>query len=132
MPKNIFFPISIVLVLIIGWMIFSPNAATTITDTGVGTTARIENGTQYIKILAKGGYSPKVQNAKANMPTILEVETNGTYDCTAALSIPTLAYRESLPATGTTRITITKEKATGTMDVLCSMGMFTSTINFIN
>lgn len=132
MPKNIFIPISFVLFIVFMWLVL-PNGTTPSTPTTEpGTNVRLENGTQYIRITAKSGYHPKQIQAKANVPTIVEVETNGTYDCSSALTIPALGYRNALPATGITNITIAKEKATGTVDVLCSMGMYRSAITFIN
>lgn len=91
---------------------------------------REENGVQYIRILARAGYSPKQITAKANMPTVLEIETKGTYDCSAALTIPKLDYQKFLPANGITKIEVSKSLATGSFDILCSMGMYSSEINF--
>ena len=47
----------------------------------------IRDGVQYVTINARGGYSPRVSTAEANIPTKLIVKTNGTYDCSAALVI---------------------------------------------
>ncbi len=94
------------------------------------TVVREENGTQYIHILAQGGYKPDQITAKGNLPTILEVETNGTYDCSSALTIPKLGYEKFLPPTGITTIEIPKNLTTNSLDILCSMGMFSATIKF--
>lgn len=128
--KNIFIPISIVLALIVTWIIFVPTDVTLV-DQGVGNNAvQISGGTQYITITAKGNYSPKSVQATANMPTVLRLQTNGTYDCTSSVTIPKLNYRSNLPPTGITEIPIAANVATGSLDVLCGMGMYSSVINF--
>lgn len=85
---------------------------------------------QLVKILARGGYSPNLINAIANKDTTLEVETRGTYDCSSSISIPALRYRKNLPATGVTQIKISAAQAMGSMEILCSMGMYRTTIKF--
>jgi plastocyanin domain-containing protein len=91
---------------------------------------REENGTQYIRILARGGFSPQTVKAKANMPTVLELETKGTYDCSTAIVIPDLEYRNFLPATGLTKIEIPQEKTVSSLTGSCIMGMYYFTIDF--
>lgn len=91
---------------------------------------REENGVQYIRVLARGGYTPNQINAKANMPTVLEIETQGTYDCTAGVVIPELDYQEFLPATGVTEIEIPENLAINSLNLLCSMGMYSATVEF--
>jgi plastocyanin domain-containing protein len=91
---------------------------------------REENGTQYIRILARGGFSPQTVKAKANMPTVLELETKGTYDCSTAIVIPDLEYRNFLPATGVTEIEIPQEKTLSALTGSCIMGMYYFTIDF--
>ena len=89
----------------------------------------IRDGVQYVTINARGGYSPKVSTAQANMPTKLVVKTNGTYDCSAALVIRSIDYQKILPQTGEEIIDLGTPQA-GTLQVLCSMGMYNFTINF--
>lgn len=96
----------------------------------VSSVVRQENGQQMIRLLARGGYRPNVINAVAGKDSVLEIETKGTYDCSSSVSIPKLNYRSSLPATGVTKIKIPSNKAIGSMKVLCSMGMYSATINF--
>lgn len=88
------------------------------------------DGNQIITINAKGGYSPKITNAKANVPTILKVTTSGTFDCSSAISIPSLSYRKNLEPTGVAEIMLPPQKANSTLKGLCSMGMYNFTINF--
>ena len=90
----------------------------------------IIDGKQIITISAKGGYSPRVSNAKAGMPSILKMDTQGTFDCSSAVSIPSLGYRNFLPPSGETSIDIPPQQAGTSMTGLCAMGMYNFTINF--
>ncbi len=85
---------------------------------------------QIIEITAKGGYAPKVSEAKADLPTILRMKTQSTYDCTASINIPTLNIRKILPANGTTDIPLPPQKLGTSITVLCGMGMYNTVINF--
>ena len=60
----------------------------------------IKDGVQYITINAKGGYSPKVSTAKADIPTKLIIKTDGTYDCSASLVIRSVDFQKILAQTG--------------------------------
>ncbi|PIR54973.1 hypothetical protein COU74_04530 [Candidatus Peregrinibacteria bacterium CG10_big_fil_rev_8_21_14_0_10_36_19] len=91
---------------------------------------RVENGVQYIHVLAQGGYSPNFILAKAGMPTVLEIETKGTYDCSAALNIPRLGYQKFLSPTDVVDLEISGDDAVGDLQLVCSMGMYFSTISF--
>ena len=57
----------------------------------------VVNGTQIIEIKAKGGYQPRKSIAKAGMPTILRFETNGTFDCSSSVRIPSMNVSKNLP-----------------------------------
>lgn len=92
--------------------------------------ASIVDGKQFIDITAKGGYSPHIVTAKAGIPTTLRVKTNGTFDCSASLVIPKLSYQRFLQSSGTEEITISREQAQGTIQGLCSMGMYNFQIQF--
>lgn len=91
---------------------------------------RVEGGTQIIHVLARGGYSPRQIVAKADMPTVLEIETKGTYDCSLALNIPKVGFKKSLPNTGTTKIEVPREMTNGNLDGVCAMGMYSFTVDF--
>jgi plastocyanin domain-containing protein len=99
-------------------------------DTEAVNNVDIVDGKQIITINAKGRYSPKVTTAKADMPTILKVATNGTFDCTSALTIPSLGYRSNLPPSGETLIDVPPQKAGATLQGLCAMGMYNFVVNF--
>lgn len=89
----------------------------------------IVDGKQIIEIKAKGGYSPRVSIAKANMPTILRFDTNGTFDCSASVRIPSMNISQVLPNSGTTDIDLGAPKL-GTLQGTCGMGMYPFEINF--
>lgn len=88
-----------------------------------GDNVTIVDGVQIVEIRAKGGYLPRTSVAKAGIPTILRVDTNGTFDCSSALRVPSLKVSENLPMTGTTDIPL-GELAVGTLDGNCGMGMY--------
>jgi plastocyanin domain-containing protein len=90
----------------------------------------IQSGKQVIQIEAKGGYAPRKTVAKANVPTTLMLNTRGTFDCSSAISIPSLGYRATLPATGITPIEIPPQSSGTTIKGLCAMGMYQFAINF--
>ena len=119
----------LVSVLLVGgafWLAARPS------DEGEGSaTATIVGGVQYVDISAKGGYSPRIVTAKVGMPTILRVKTSGTFDCSASLVIPKLSYQKFLQPSGTEEISISSEQAQGTMQGLCSMGMYNFQIQFL-
>ncbi len=87
------------------------------------TNVSIQEGKQIIEIKAKDGYSPNVTIAKADVPSVIKMSTSGTFDCSAAVSIPSLAIQESLPSTGTTEIEVPPQKAGTKLQGTCGMGM---------
>lgn len=114
--------------LIGGAIMFSSSASDE--PAGTAQNVTVADGTQIVEITAKGGYSPKKTIAQANMPTVLKVKTNGTFDCTSGLSIAALKYQASLPPTGITEIPVPPQKTGTTIKGLCAMGMFNFTIAF--
>lgn len=91
----------------------------------------IIDGVQTITITAKGGYLPRTTIAKAGVPTVLKMDTNGTYDCSIALSIPSIGYRNNLPPQGETLIDVPAQTAGTKIRGVCSMGMYSFTVNFL-
>lgn len=85
---------------------------------------------QIIAVTARNGYTPSKSTAKANTPTILRVQAKGTYDCSAALMIPAIGYKEILSPNSTTDIQIPPQKPGTVLQGLCSMGMYRFTIQF--
>ncbi len=88
------------------------------------------DGKQVITMEAKGGYYPKDIQAKANMPLVLKMKTDSTFDCSSALRIPAINYSKHLPSSGETEIEIPAQKSGTSIQGLCSMGMYNFTINF--
>src|SRR3989338_6152702 len=119
--------ISIVIAgLLIGGAIVFTSPSTTTAVNNVS----IVDGKQIIEIGAKGGYAPKVSVAKAGIPTILRVQTRGTFDCSSALTIPSIGYRAILTPSGITEIELPAQKSGSTLQGLCSMGMYNFQVRF--
>ena len=118
-------------VLIGGAIMFSGgNKNQTIGTEVAANNVSVVDGKQIITINAKGSYSPKVTTAKAGMPTVIKMNTQGTFDCTSALIIPSLGYRNNLPPSGETLIDVPPQKPGATLEGLCAMGMYGFSVNF--
>lgn len=108
----------------------SPKTKTSSDENASIQNSEIKNGVQYITINAHGGYSPRLSEAKAGIPTKLIVKTNGTYDCSAALSIRSLGFQKILPNTGETEIDLGTPTANTPIQGICGMGMYNFSIDF--
>ena len=97
---------------------------------GGGQNVEVRNGVQYITINAKGGYSPRNSTASAGIPSKLIVKTNGSYDCSSSLSIRSVGFQQVLPLSGETEIDIGVPKAGQPLEGVCSMGMYSFSVNF--
>lgn len=130
MNKTVLIIITVALVIGIGIVMFSQSKNNSNTG-GMESAQNVEirDGIQYVTINARGGYSPKASTAQANIPTKLIMKTNGTYDCSAALVIRSIGYEKILPNTGEEIIDLGNPKA-GTLQGLCSMGMYNFVVNF--
>ena len=117
-------------VLIGGAIMLSRGGKDSNTNTSATDNVSIVDGKQMITISAKGGYSPKVTSAKSGIPTVINVDTQGTFDCSSALTIPSLGYRNNLPPSGETTIDVPPQNAGTTMRGLCAMGMYHFAVNF--
>ncbi len=91
----------------------------------------IENGKQIVEITAKGKYSPRLTEAKAGIPTVIRMATDGTFDCTSQLTVPSVGFRQMLPPKGKTDISLTEQKPGSKIKGICSMGMYNFEIRFI-
>ena len=89
----------------------------------------IVDGTQIIEINAKGGYQPQKSIAEAGMSTIIRFNTQGTFDCSSSIRIPSMNITKSLPPSGTTDIDIGNGQL-GTLSGSCGMGMYPFEIEF--
>ena len=98
-------------------------------DVAPGSNVVIENGKQIITITAKGGYFPRQSVAKAGLPTIVRFDTNGTFDCSSSVIIPSLNIGKQLAISGQTDIDLGIPEA-GPLNGSCGMGMYPFEINF--
>jgi len=132
--KQLVIFVAVVSVLTIGAVLFIFNAnkgqTSPLTSMSSQNNVVTTEGKQIIEINAKGGYSPRTMTAKANTPTVLKVKTSGTFDCSSALTIPSLGYRTSLPPSGETLIEVPPQKVGSTLRGVCSMGMYSFEVNF--
>ncbi len=123
---------TVVAVVLIGGAVVLANRGTA----PVGTAQGVNNvslvaGKQVITINAKGGYSPQATTAQAEVPTILKIDTQGTFDCSSALTIPSLGIRQNLPPSGETEVAIGPQKAGTTLHAVCAMGMYNFSVTFL-
>lgn len=88
------------------------------------------DGIQTITLKAGLGYSPNRIMASASVPTVLEINTNNTYDCTAFLNIPALNIKKFLPPTGITKIEIEPRKAGDVLEGFCGSDTYKFVIRF--
>lgn len=94
-----------------------------------GANVHLEGSVQIIDLRARGGFSPEKTVAKAGIPTILRVATDGTFDCSSSVRIPALKFSKILKPTGTEDIDLGSPKA-GTLQGMCGMGMYPFVIEF--
>ena len=90
----------------------------------------VVDGKQIVEIGAKAGYAPKLSAAKADMPTVLRMKTNSTFDCSSAVTIPSLGLKKILPSDGITDIEIPAQKTGSSLRGLCVMGMYNFQVQF--
>lgn len=127
--KGAYLIILIAVVLILGALIFLPAQNG---RSGAVDNVLIENGQQIINIEARGGYWPKTTTAAAGLPTVIKVSTNNTFDCSSALVIPSLNFRQNLPLAGVVEVPVPPQAVGAKIQGLCSMGMYRFDINFLN
>ena len=91
----------------------------------------VVDGKQIVKIRAKGGYQPRQSVAKAGIPTVIEFDTDGTFDCSSFIRIPSMGISKSLRSSGTTSIDLGTPTA-GKLQGSCGMVMYPFEIVFSN
>ena len=125
--KTVFWIIVSVALLVGGYLVvqlfFSAETQTGSREEGNMNNVTEVEGKQYIEIRAKGGYSPRVSVAKAGMPTILRLRTEGTFDCSSQVRIPSLNVSQALSSSGVTEVDLGVLKP-GILQGACSMGMY--------
>ena len=128
MKANIISIIVAVILIIVAFAL-TRNSGNTAKQTISVNNVTIVDGKQIIEIHAKGGYQPRKSIAKAGIPTILRFDTNGTFDCSSSVRIPSLNISKSLPQTGSIDIDIGIPKPS-TLQGNCGMGMYPFEIEF--
>lgn len=130
--KSTSFSLIVAAVIIAGTLLIVTGGGSSSQEESTDTPAQnvtIANGIQTIEIKAKGGYWPRKSVAQAGIPTILKINTGGTYDCSAAIRIPSLGIAKMLPPNGSTDLDIGTPQA-GKLNGTCGMGMYNFQINF--
>lgn len=124
--------ISVIAVLVLIGGVFMFTKGNSQTQTGTEVTANnvtVVDGKQIITINAKGGYMPKKSIAKAGMPTVIRFDTNGTFDCSSSVRIPSMNLSKLLPQTGSTDIDVGIQHV-ATLQGTCGMGMYPFEVEF--
>ncbi len=131
MSKVLIGSVVVILLAVSGiFFLLRGDGSTSPIDPNGQTHVSVVDGKQVIEITAKGGYAPRVTVAKANTPTVINVQTNGTFDCSSALTVPASGYRTMLPSSGITPIEIPPQQPGTTIKGVCSMGMYNFAVNF--
>jgi len=123
--------IIVVGILVGGIFILSKGSPNTNNNASSIGNVSVINGKQLVQLNAKGGYQPRVSTATAGLPTVLRFNTNGTFDCSSSIRIPSMGVSKILPASGVTDIDLGVPKE-GTLQGSCGMGMYPFEINFQN
>jgi len=121
--------IAVIAVVVLGGALFLVTGDKNTYQSGNTSNVSIVNGIQIINIAAKGGYLPRESVAKAGIPTIIRFDTNGTFDCSSSVRIPSLAISKILPQTGMTEIDVGR-LTEGVLHGSCGMGMYPFEVDF--
>jgi plastocyanin domain-containing protein len=119
----------IIAVLIIGGALLYAGRNSNINSDISANNVTIIDGKQIIDMTVRGGYQPRKSVAKAGVPTTIRFNTNGAYDCSTAVRIPSLSISENLKPTSITDISIGTPQA-GLLRGTCAMGMYSFEIEF--
>ncbi len=132
MSKNISIILAVIIIVGTGYFVLGGSSSNTNGNQIVVSenNNEIKDGVQYVNITARGGYTPRTSIAKAGIPTKLVMKTNGTYDCSAALAIRSIGYRQMLPPNGETIIDVGTLKAGDVIQGVCAMGMYSFVVKF--
>ena len=117
--------------IIIGGAVFLTKNSPQSQDSTPVNNVSIIDGKQIIEINARGGYQPNKSIAKAGIPTILRFKTNGAFDCSSSIRIPSLGINRTLLQTGSTDIDLGIPKTTP-LQGTCGMGMYSFEVDFQN
>ncbi len=121
--KIIFGFIVAVAIIFLGYLLLQMGGATPQSQVASGSNVSVIEGQQIVEITAKGGYLPRVSTVKAGLPTVLRVDTQGTFDCSSQIRVPSLDISRALPPTGVTDIALGTLQP-GVLHGTCGMGMY--------
>jgi plastocyanin domain-containing protein len=128
--KAITISIIAVIILIGGTFILTKeNSQNQASTQVVANNVTVVDGKQIITINAKGGYQPRTSIAKAGIPTVIRFDTNGTFDCSSSVRIPSMNISKTLPQTGSTDIDVGTQQV-ATLKGTCGMGMYPFEVEF--
>ena len=134
---NSSFIIVLITVLVIGGFIFlvggGGSAKSSNSDNGNSANSSVVStvdGKQIIEVTVSGGYSPGTISAKAGVPSVLRMKSDGAYGCERAFNIPKLGISEVLPESGNTDFDLGAQAKGAKVKGTCRMGMYTFVINF--
>lgn len=128
--KRTLISIVIVGILIGGAILISKNNVSNSSNSNLrANNVSIVDGKQIITINVKGGYWPGSTVAKAGLPTLLRLDTKGTFDCSSYIRIPSMNITKMLPNSGETDIELGTPNA-GQLQGMCGMGMYRFNIDF--
>ncbi len=126
--KTIFVSV-VVSITLVGGVIFLSGRGTQGDSSISADNVSVVEGKQVIELRAKGGYQPRKSVAKARIPTLLRFNTNGTFDCSSSVRIPSMGINKLLPSSGVTDIDLGIPQE-GRLQGMCGMGMYPFEINF--
>ena len=126
--RYIFFTILVGIVVFIGFLFISSQGKTSENNIPANNVT-VEDGKQVITLMAKNGFAPRKSIAKADIPTVLRLDTNGTFDCSSVVRLPSLNITQNLPPSGVTDVNLGSQVA-GVIYGTCGMGMYPFEIDF--
>lgn len=131
MQKNIAVSIIISLALIGGTLYFISDRSVLTETNEVAQVQNVEikDGIQYVTVVAKGGYFPRITEIKGGLPTKLVVKTDSTYDCSASLVVRSVGFQKILQPTGEEVIDLGIPRSGEKLQGVCGMGMYNFQIN---
>ncbi|QQR78640.1 MAG: cupredoxin domain-containing protein [Candidatus Moraniibacteriota bacterium] len=129
--KIIFGLIVATAVIFLGYLLLQMGGATPQDQSVSVSNVSIVDGQQIVEISAKAGYTPRVSQVKAGLPTVLRVDTQGTFDCSSQIRVPSLDISRSLPPSGVTDIALGTLEP-GVLQGTCGMGMYPFELNVKN
>lgn len=86
---------------------------------------------QIITIDVGRGYSPQQSIAKSGIPTKIVFQWKNAYGCESAIRIPSLQFSKNIEPNGTGIADIGNQIPNASINILCSMGMYSTNVEFI-